>query len=403
MGQVSAGGQRPPAVVFVVSHLQPTLGLERAVLELAELLRPRIPVQIVSLGENGPVDLPDLRGRQDGPDGREIPLTVLGVKRTGWRRSGELLRIRRFARTADPAAVYVCVGVWASIPWLLAATRLTSRTLIWEHSLAREQIGSSRLLLLRARLAAVLYPRARRVICVGAPLAGDVSALNRRISTCVIENPFPAVDPAVFTGRIARAGSRGDRLLAVGSLTRNKNHQLAVRVLAALPAHYTLRIAGRGPQRPVLEQLIDELGVQDRVELLGQIEPGGVTELYRTSDVLIHPSLGETFGYVYFEAADWGIPVVSASHRVAAEFIPGLVPGLLVRPQVAEMAAAVVAAGANGSREPLLRARNARARRFDGTLIADGWLQEIGRVAGSDVTAAAPGVAADRAAGGGSA
>ena len=50
---------------------------------------------------------------------------------------------------------------------------------------------------------------------------------------------------------------------------------------------------------------------------------------YRDADILVHTSLGETFGFVYFEAADAALPVVSLDHRVARAFIPALVPGTL--------------------------------------------------------------------------
>lgn len=356
----------PPAVVFVVSHLQPTLGMERAVLELAGLLREHAAVSIVSLGESGPVDLPF-----------DVPHLVLGLKRTGWRRAMELRRIRRYARTADPAAVYICVGVWASIPWLFAAPRLARRTLVWEHSLGREQLRSSRILRARAAVAGLLFPTAAGVVCVSEPLARDVAALNRRIRTTAIENPVPVIDPTTFAARLDRSPGGGCRLLAVGSLTRTKNHQLALRVLATLPATYTLRIAGDGPQRARLEQLIDELALHGRVELLGRVAPAAVAALYRDCDVLVHPALGETFGYVYFEAADWGVPVVSTAHRVAAEFIPTLVPGELVEPEVQHMAAAIAGLPSTPSRELVLRARNARAARFDSARITDLWRRVI--------------------------
>jgi glycosyltransferase involved in cell wall biosynthesis len=356
-----------PRIVLVLSHLYPTLGLERAALELADLLAAGNRVEVVSLGDD-----------HAGPAG--LSVTVLGPKRTGWHRIRSLPALRRYARSADPDTVYVAVGVWASIPWLLVAPRLAARTLIWEHSLSREKSASSRSLRLLQVLARLLFPRAAAVVCVGDVLARDIGDLSPRIRTTTINNAFPVVDEATLLGRLHARRTPGTRLLAVGSLTRTKNQEVALRALAALPEVFTLVIAGDGPERPRLEQLTLRLGLADRVSFLGQVAPSAMTAVYRDADILVHPSLGETFGYVYFEAADAGLPVVSLDHRVAREFIPALVPGALFSGGATELADQVLelTAGPTGLG---LEARTLRADRLNPDRVRAQWLAVMSRVA----------------------
>jgi glycosyltransferase involved in cell wall biosynthesis len=90
--------------------------------------------------------------------------------------------------------------------------------------------------------------------------------------------------------------------------------------------------------------------------------------------------LGETFGYVYFEAADAGLPVVSLDHRVAREFIPALVPGALFSGGATELADQVLelTAGPTGLG---LEARTLRADRLNPDRVRAQWLAVMSRVA----------------------
>ena len=289
-----------------------------------------------------------------------------------------LRALRRYARGADPRSVYVAVGVWASIPWLLMAPRLAARTLVWEHSMSREKVASSRNLRVQRALARVLFARAAAVVCVGDVLAGDVAGMNPRIRTVIIGNALPVVDEATLIGRLAARRTAGTRLLAVGSLTHTKNQEVALHALAALPATFTLTVAGDGPERLTLEQLAGRLDLADRIRFVGQVDPAAVTALYRDADILVHPALGETFGYVYFEAADAGLPVVSLDHRVAREFIPALVPGVLFDGGATDLAEKVLqlAAGPADPEQPLL-ARARRAGRFDPGCVRERWVELV--------------------------
>ncbi|MGS0683818.1 glycosyltransferase family 4 protein [Nakamurella sp. GG22] len=353
-----------PAIVLLVSHLCPTLGLERAAIELARTLGSAAGVTVMSLGDDllaAPCDL---------------DIAALGPKRIGWRRLRSIPALRRYGRTASADAVYIAVGLWAAIPWLIAAPRQARRTVVWEHSLSVEKTASSRSLRILRLAAGRLYPRAWAVACVSDSLSTDVARLNATITTVTIPNAHPAVDERSLARRFNARTPGGARLLTVGSLSPTKNQQLAIRALAELPATFTLDIAGAGAERSALGTLTRRLAVSHRVRFLGHLDHRAMADAYRRADILVHPSLGETFGYVYVEAADEALPVVSLRHPVSAEMIPQLVPGAVFSGGPAELAAAVLAVRSDPpTRSAVLAARQLRANRMDPAAIRDRWLE----------------------------
>jgi glycosyltransferase involved in cell wall biosynthesis len=117
-------------------------------------------------------------------------------------------------------------------------------------------------------------------------------------------------------------------------------------------------IAGEGDERPRLQALVGELGLGERVRLLGYCPDTGA--LYQAVDVYVLSSLREGLPNVLLEAVALETPVVSI--RIAG--VPRLVRdgenGLLVEPgDVGALAAAVRRVAGDAE----LRARLGRAGR----------------------------------------
>ena len=130
-------------------------------------------------------------------------------------------------------------------------------------------------------------------------------------------------DGPVFEGR------RGDGpvIAALGRLHENKAFDTLIRAFAALPEG-VLWLAGEGPQRSMLGDLVDELGVAGRVAFLGwQEDPQAVI---RGADILVCPSRHEPFGNVIAEGMACGKPVISTRTNGGRELIEDGVNGLLV-------------------------------------------------------------------------
>lgn len=106
---------------------------------------------------------------------------------------------------------------------------------------------------------------------------------------------------------------RGRLVLACGRLVPYKGYDVLIR--AAVNRKFEVWIIGEGAERPRLEQLISELGLGDRVRLLGSVTDCERIKLMCLADVFVMPSItnAETFGLSQLEAMAAGRPVVNTA------------------------------------------------------------------------------------------
>ena len=100
-------------------------------------------------------------------------------------------------------------------------------------------------------------------------------------------------------------------LLSVGELNENKNHETVIRAIKDVEVYYV--IAGRGGLQEHLQRVINELGMTERVKLLGF--RADVAELYQVADVYVLPSVREGLNVSIMEAMASGLPVVCGRIR----------------------------------------------------------------------------------------
>ena len=102
------------------------------------------------------------------------------------------------------------------------------------------------------------------------------------------------------------------KFVSVGSLTDKKNLCTAIKALARMNTiGWQYDIIGEGPERSDLENLIVELGVQKRVNLVGWSDQ--IEKHLHNADVQLIPSLWEGFGLVAVEGMSTGLPVVASN------------------------------------------------------------------------------------------
>lgn len=135
-------------------------------------------------------------------------------------------------------------------------------------------------------------------------------------------------------------------IFAVGKMYPRKRTDILLRALPALIARYPnveLRIAGDGLEWDRLHALADELGINANLTWLGHVsDDAAFAREWRQADIFCHPSMQETFGYVYLEAMLLGKPIVAARAGAAPEVIGDA--GVLVEPDNPAALAAALAA-----------------------------------------------------------
>ncbi|HUO72022.1 MAG TPA: glycosyltransferase [Solirubrobacteraceae bacterium] len=121
-------------------------------------------------------------------------------------------------------------------------------------------------------------------------------------------------------------------LVTVGHLVARKRHADVIRALARLPADVRYLVIGDGPERPAVAALAAELGVRDRVEFAGQLEPELALRRARTAWLFVMPSVAEAFGVAYIEAMAGGVPAIGAVGEPGPEEIAAAGPGIELVP-----------------------------------------------------------------------
>jgi len=130
-------------------------------------------------------------------------------------------------------------------------------------------------------------------------------------------------------------------ILSVSRLWPEERYKKIDRVIEAMPSvlksvpDAVYEIVGEGGDRPRLERLARQLGVDKHVVFRGALTEVQLKARYERCDVFILPSLGEGFGIVFLEAMAYGKPCIGADAGAIPEVIENGRTGLLVKPDSA--------------------------------------------------------------------
>ena len=110
-----------------------------------------------------------------------------------------------------------------------------------------------------------------------------------------------------------KSDSSAFRIISCGRLLNWKGFDLGLRAFSRVQNDFPncqYDIVGDGPERGNLERLAATLGIADKVRFLGGLPQAEVFAQFKESDVLLHPSLHDSSGWVCVEAMAAGCPVV---------------------------------------------------------------------------------------------
>jgi len=160
-----------------------------------------------------------------------------------------------------------------------------------------------------------LYPRADAVVAVSTGIAQDLGSLGvaeDRIH--VIHNPVDAERLRRFANADLPLELRNKipYIVSVGRLAEQKDQQTLLRAyaLSSLRQSHHLVLVGEGSQRPHLERLGHDLGIEEKLLLLGALD-NPYPVLARAS-LHVLSSRWEGYPNVLLEALALGVPVVSS-------------------------------------------------------------------------------------------
>ena len=195
-------------------------------------------------------------------------------------------------------------------------------------------------------------PHYESLICVSQDLVDECKRL--KIPDKKIHLVHNAIDTKQFSKKLAiyvakaTIGASPDRILVgtVGRLSPEKGFMQLIEVIHQLQRSslaIDLWIAGEGPQRDELTQRIRDLGLEDSVRLLGQLDDTRL--FYQAMNLFVLNSIREGLPNVVLEAMAMETPVIAT--RIAG--IPSLIrpseTGRLVEPNsTSELATSILEA-----------------------------------------------------------
>ena len=160
-------------------------------------------------------------------------------------------------------------------------------------------------------------------------ISGNVADRLRRFNQIEAEvlYPPPKLDPLIHPG------DSGDYVFTLGRLDPLKRFDLLVRALKHTETPVRCRIAGTGPERDALADLVARLGLREKVELLGWADERDVVEQYANCLGVYYAPYDEDYGYVTVEAFKAAKPVVTTADAGGVlEFVEDGVNGFVCQP-----------------------------------------------------------------------
>jgi rhamnosyl/mannosyltransferase len=235
---------------------------------------------------------------------------------------------------------------------------------IWHHSdLVRPWWAD----LVYGRIQRALYRRASCVIVSSPALALHSAAVQHAHQVEVI--PFGIdFDKYAYADASSQVRAREIRarycqpiILFVGRLVYYKGVEILLDAMTQCPG--MLLIVGDGPLQGQLQAGVARRGLSGRVDFLGRVTDGDLTDYYRAADLFVLPSTHKTeaFGLTQVEAMACGVPVISTDLPTGVPWVNQHgVTGLVVPPGDS---AALAAGISRLAADPVLREKMGAAGR----------------------------------------
>ena len=241
---------------------------------------------------------------------------------------GRIIRLRRALREAHPDVVISFLDT-TNVLTILASWGLCIPVIVSERNDPyQNNIGWA-----WNGLRCMLYRHADAVVVQSHVIREWALSLPGIKATYVIPNPLSQTSSEF--DQASRCHASPHAIVAMGRLVRQKGFDILIEAFgrcAGKHSDWSLVILGEGPERASLQTLTTNLGIKDRVHLVGQIQEPAT--ILRGADLFVLSSRYEGFPNALLEAMACRLPVVSldCSGGGPREIIRDGVDGVLVRP-----------------------------------------------------------------------
>lgn len=190
------------------------------------------------------------------------------------------------------------IGFIRNTKLIIRESKILSHNLPFENAI---------LIRMYQKLVTFFYRKADKIIAQSDDMLNDLNAnfyidLNKLVK---INNPIKEKENV--SERILLDTKRN--ILAIGRLVPQKGFDRMLRIISKIKGEdFKLTICGDGSERTKLEKMIIDLGIQEKIELLGMVPNPSV--YFKNTDLLIMSSYCEGFPNVLLEAGVAGIPVI---------------------------------------------------------------------------------------------
>jgi len=214
-------------------------------------------------------------------------------------------------------------AITAGISHVFAHVHTSDFTLSWRHRLIEKVLSFFTL----------------KIICISQHVKGFVESQEgiRPEKTALVYNGTgrffedAANDPLVISEKLT---DDDFVIVSVGSLVKNKGHHVlieAVRILSLEGPAIKVLIAGDGPQRSVLQDLVERCGLSSTVMFVGIVKD--VRQVLGAADIFVLPTVHrEGLSLAVLEAMQHGLPVIASRIGGVPELVDDGATGILVTP-----------------------------------------------------------------------
>ena len=215
-----------------------------------------------------------------------------------------ITQLRRAIRDSNPDVI-ISFTDKTNVLTMIATRRMSLPVVLAERSDPWHQsIGR-----IWSRLRRRFYPSCAAIVVQTDSIREFFTAFVKNKPIRVIPNCIWNVPDVVEK---TRSAEQRRQVASLGRLSIEKGYDLLIKAFAKISDNHLdwdLVIAGTGNQQDEIEKLIDELGLSERVQLLGWTNKP--TEILQRSDLFVLPSRYEGFPNALLEAMAHGLAVIS--------------------------------------------------------------------------------------------